>query len=64
MFSADRMLCIHVADMLLLQEVRSNSGLLQVPVQEGLPFTLWAPERILASVFGRVQVIYFTYTYI
>ena len=28
-----------------------------------LPFTLWTPGRILASVFSTFQVVHFTYTY-
>jgi hypothetical protein len=63
MFSADKMLCVRVSGMLLLQKTRSNGSLLHASVWEGLPFTLWAAEWILASVFWRLQVIYFTYTY-
>jgi len=52
-----------VSEMLLLPETRGNGWLWHALVWEVLPFTLWAAERILASVFWAVQVIYFTYTY-
>jgi hypothetical protein len=60
---ADKMLCIPVAAMLLLQDIGGDGGLSHVSVQEGLPFTLWAPRRILASVLWRIQVIHLTHIY-